>query len=374
LLAGLRDENAAYVLKCLCLPEAGSTTATAVDHVRLFRNRPELRWEYRVHEQILGAVRRSGGRVCWSDVVIQHTGYQDAALRRRKLERDLRLLRLQDADRPDDPFTLFNLGSVFQELGQPREALPLLRRSLERSDPADSIVRKLYALLAHCHRRLGERAAAASACQAGLRLYPEDAELLALEADLCAEAGNAEGAEACLLRLLHGKEGSHFASVDAGLRGFKARHKLALLYERQGRCAEAEAQWRAALAETPGFLPGWLALSDLLLAQERWSKLEEIAQQLEGVGRAPTEAAVLRARGHLARREFTAARSLLEAAIALAPQALRPRVALTHVLLQEGVDLVAAEQALRAVLALDPGHSEARHNLEVFRQQHSTPR
>src|SRR5439155_24590556 len=47
LLAGLQDDNAAYVMKCLCLPD-GSGTATLVDHVRLFRNRPDIRWRYRV--------------------------------------------------------------------------------------------------------------------------------------------------------------------------------------------------------------------------------------------------------------------------------------------------------------------------------------
>ncbi len=78
----------------------------------------------------------------------------------RKLERDLRLLRLEDADRPDDPFTLFNLGSVYQELGRHAEALPLLRRSLEKSHPRDSIVRKLYALIAGCQRQLGHTAEA----------------------------------------------------------------------------------------------------------------------------------------------------------------------------------------------------------------------
>src|SRR5438105_2817823 len=83
---------------------------------------------------------------------LKHAGYQDPALRRRKLERDLRLLGLEEAEQPDDPFTLFNLGSVYQELGKLDEALPLLRRSLERSAPGDSIVRKLYALLVHCHR------------------------------------------------------------------------------------------------------------------------------------------------------------------------------------------------------------------------------
>ena len=92
LFAGLTDENAAYVIKCLCVPDSQVNDGTMVDHVRLFRNRPDLRWDYRVHEQILPAVRATGGEVRWTDVVVKHVGYTDPALRRRKLERDLRLI------------------------------------------------------------------------------------------------------------------------------------------------------------------------------------------------------------------------------------------------------------------------------------------
>ena len=147
LIDGLRGENAAYVMKCLCLPDPETRTATVVDHVRLFRNDPALRWEYRVHEQILPSLRRGGGDVRWSDVVVRHVGYQDPALRRRKLERDGRILRLEHADKPDDPFILFNLGSIAHELGRCEEAVTFLGRSLALSNPKDSIVRKLYALL-----------------------------------------------------------------------------------------------------------------------------------------------------------------------------------------------------------------------------------
>jgi hypothetical protein len=56
---------------------------------------------------------------------------------------------------------------VFQDLGQVREALPLLQRSLARSQPRDSIVRKLYALIVQCHRHLGEHDQALAACRAG---------------------------------------------------------------------------------------------------------------------------------------------------------------------------------------------------------------
>src|SRR5262249_14958569 len=40
-----------------------------------------------------------------------------------------------------------------------------------------------------------------------------------------------------------------------------------------------------------------------------------------------------------------------------------------HALLQEGKDRAAAEEALRDVLVLDPGHAEARHNLAVLLDQ-----
>src|SRR5262249_42519599 len=145
----------AYSMKCFCVPGPLNPAGTYVDHVRLFRNHPRLRWKYRVHEQILGAVRDLGGDVRFTDVVIHHTGYVDPALRARKLRRDLRLLRWGREAAPDEPFSLFNLGQSLLDLGQPGEASKALRRSLERCDPNASIVRKLFALLSACARSLG---------------------------------------------------------------------------------------------------------------------------------------------------------------------------------------------------------------------------
>jgi tetratricopeptide (TPR) repeat protein len=158
---------------------------------------------------------------------------------------------------------------------------------------------------------------------------------------------------------------AQFASVDAGLKGYKTRHNLVTLYLQQGRVPEAEYQWQAALAERPDFLPAWLGLGEIYLVQQRWPELEEVLSHL---GELP-EAAALRARGHLARREFTPARDVLQAAIAGHPQALGPRVLLSHVLLQQGTDWHAAEHALHDVLALDPHHAEALRNLAVLRRQ-----
>jgi GT2 family glycosyltransferase/thioredoxin-like negative regulator of GroEL len=350
LFAGLKEENVAYVLKCLCLPD-DSGTATVVDHVRLFPNHPALRWQYRVHEQILPALRRLGAEVRRADIVIQHAGYQDPARRGAKLDRDLRLLQLEANEHPDDPFTLFNLGAVYQAQGRPAEALPLLRRSLERSHPADSIVRKLYALVALCHRQLGNRHEALAACREGRGYYPDDVELLFQEG------------------LARRELGDHFASVTAGLGGYLTRHNLAVVYAEQGRHPEAESQWRAALAERPDFEPAWLGLGELYLAQRRWPELEETARRWEERPAGAVQAEVLRARGELARREFAAARQRLEELIAREPEALAPREILSHVLLQEGRDWDAAEAALRHVLQLAPNHRAARRNLATLLRQ-----
>ena len=115
LLGGLRQgDEAAYVVRCACDPEPnGNGGQTVVDHIRLFPLRQDVRWTYRVHEQILPALRRANVPVRWTDVTVRHTGYSDPALRERKLQRDEKILQDDLAARPGEPFVLFNLlGSL----------------------------------------------------------------------------------------------------------------------------------------------------------------------------------------------------------------------------------------------------------------------
>jgi tetratricopeptide (TPR) repeat protein len=223
-----------------------------VDHIRVFPLRDDVRWSYRVHEQILPALRSAKVPVEWTDVTVRHTGYADQALRMRKLDRDWRILQEELAERPDDPFVLFNLGSIAVERKDWGHALGFLQRSLARSAPTDSITRKLFALIARVHQMTGDTQAALRTCAEGLSLDPADAELLFRKGVVHCHRGEPGEAEQCWRRILTLRRPEKFASVDQGIYGHLTRRNLAALARERGDHAEAECLWRAVLAECPG--------------------------------------------------------------------------------------------------------------------------
>jgi glycosyltransferase involved in cell wall biosynthesis len=263
LFDGLRTTSAAYVVRCSCDADPSGGGATIVDHIRLFPVRADVRWAYRVHEQILPALRRVGVEVRWTDAAVRHVGYNDPALRQRKLQRDQAILESELADRPDDPFVLFNLGAIAVEANEPRAALGFLQRSLAGSAPTDSITRKLYVLIARCHQLLGEPEAALAACGAGLAIDDNDAELWFRKAVLHRRGGDARKAEECWRKVLTLDRPERFSSVDEGIYGQLTRRNLAALAEERRDRAEAALQWAAVLAECPDDAEATTALTKL---------------------------------------------------------------------------------------------------------------
>jgi FkbM family methyltransferase len=368
LLASLPDRNVAYSMKCRCLAAPGQPP-TLVDHVRLFRRDPRIRWRYRIHEQILGSIRATGGEVLFADVVVTHTGYADPALRAQKLQRDLRLLEREYAEQPHDPFTLFNLGQTCAELRQFDRAVPLLQESLERSHPSDSIVRKLFVLLSNCHLAQGRADLALQVCTRGQAVCPDDAELLFLEAVLREELGDLHGARAALLRLLGSEESPHFASVVDGLRGHRGRHQLAHVCLRLGEHPEAEAIWHDVLHRHPDFRPAWVGLGELLLLQGRWKELGLVVAELERDPAGELDAVLLRARIYRMRQQFGPGRQLLEHARQRWPDSMPLLLQYSYMLLQEDTDHALADRVLAEILARDPGNEEARNNRRVLHRR-----
>ena len=113
LLGGLRPgDDAAYVSGARAIRSPTATAGRRSSTISGCSLCDRMcRWTYRVHEQILPALRRANVPVRWTDVTVRHTGYSDPALRERKLQRDEKILQDDLAARPGEPFVLFNSGA-----------------------------------------------------------------------------------------------------------------------------------------------------------------------------------------------------------------------------------------------------------------------
>lgn len=290
-------------------------TPTAVDHVKLFRNDPRIRFSGRIHEQLLPSIRRLGGDVEWTELFVRHSGSDtSAAGRARKQERDLRILRLELEDDPDSTFTLFNIGMTLLDMGRPAEALDPLARSLQLAEVGDSHLRKIYALLCQAYWECGRQRTALRTALQGLQVCPGDGELLFRCGALHQAMGSWAEAEQCFLSVIAANTERHFSSVDRGIFGIKAWHNLAIVYGQQGRAALQADAWRKVINYDPN---NWAAWRELLFTLASAKDITSI-EQLAGVDTALPLAAhivpLARALAHVVRDNAPAAIAELEVA------------------------------------------------------------
>ncbi len=254
-----------YVAQVHC-ESSESGQMTVVDHVKVFRNLPGLRFEHRIHEQILPAIRRAGGTVAFTDLYVTHKGsIQTPEVRQRKIERDFRILAKDLEERPDHPFVLFNLGMTHEDVGNYAEAESLLTRCLEASADGESHVRKTYSLLVNSLKGQGRLQSAVETANQALRKFPDDKELLFRRSILHLELNQLDLAARDMEQVIQESIDRTFQSLDQGITGHKAFHNLGVIYEQQGKFRDAENCWQQAIQLCPAFSVSWLALARLYL-------------------------------------------------------------------------------------------------------------
>lgn len=130
---------------------------------RLFRNRPEFRYEQAIHEQIRPAIERCGGWVVPSDLIIWHYGYatQTAQGQQNRARRNLELLEQALEATPNDVYLHYQIGVTHKSLGQFDLAETYLRQAVKLGLPTlgeeicDNALMKL-AQLAYSAKRYGD--------------------------------------------------------------------------------------------------------------------------------------------------------------------------------------------------------------------------
>ena len=102
----------------------GGVTGTVFNQIRLFPNRPDLRFTSPIHEQILPAIETAGIPVEYLPIQIIHTGYANGDLALKKQERNRLLLTRQIRENNHvTAVTYYTLAMACLDLGDPQSAL-----------------------------------------------------------------------------------------------------------------------------------------------------------------------------------------------------------------------------------------------------------
>lgn len=346
----------------------GTMDKTVVDHVKLLRNRPDLRFEGRIHEQILPAIRAANGDVAFSDLFVIHAGSdQSENGKARKIERDLRILHAELEEQPEHPFVLFNLGMTYADIDEHDKAIDYLLQSINLSDPGQSQVRKAYALLVGSCMQANRIDEAWQACANGRALFPKDPELLFREGMIHHHLGRLHQAARAYLAALSNDDDRHFTSIDPDIVGNKARHNLARVYEDMEDYPKALQLWQQIVSEVPGYRLGWRGIGEIYLKQERWDEASSLAERLlhDPMLHSPAlraEGALLAANISIAIGQPGQACQLLDEALAHHPADIDLLRSLSKVVFEQKAPDEALP-VLKHLASADPKDASAHHNL-----------
>lgn len=211
----------------------------------------------------MASLKRPGSTIARCKAFVLHSGYDTSEEgQARKRARDEKLLKLDLEERPDHPFVLFNLGMTAHYTNDHIMAIDWLRKCIRNSDPAESHVRKAYAMLAVSHVKRGDLIEAGKTLRKGLKLLPDDPELHFHAAQLATTQERYDDAKKHYKKTLEADIDGHFSSVDRGILGFKTMHNLAQVDMLCNDYQSARDWWRKAADAAPEFLPSVFCLFD----------------------------------------------------------------------------------------------------------------
>jgi glycosyltransferase involved in cell wall biosynthesis len=326
---------------------------TAVNHntLRLFRNRPEYRFEGRIHEQIAQCL--PGGmpeRIEQPSVRIEHYGYLGAVRdAKEKSRRNIELLERQQADGEMSPFLCFNLGSEYAASGDAEGALKqfqaawdMLDHDSERSSYGyvPSLTNRLVKAL-RTNERYDEAIARA---QEGLEIFPGFTDLLLEQAHCARERGDLDAAAEIVQRCLEMGDAPARYSPMVGCGSYLALGVLADIRRDQGDYDECERLLGECLSDHPGYLGAVHPFATVMLM--RGLEPEAMVATVEATVGTLTPSAHFMVGSALYEHKYAPAAELqFRALLAKQPSSDPARVALSETLLSQSRWADAAEAA-----------------------------
>src|SRR5271165_6312534 len=330
-----------------------SEAGTAVRHeaLRLFRNRPEYRFEGRLHEQIAPRLPAYlPERIESTEVRVEHYGYLGAVWRsRQKARRNSELLRLEQADGPATPFLHYNLGSEHAAVGDAATALGEFERAWEllstRADRdshrfAPTLIARLVKALGACGRPQEVLVRA----EEGLVRFPGFTDLVLEQARAASALGQEDAAIEFYERCIEMGDAPRRYTAKVGCGSYLPRMHLAELHQARGDLERAIELLEHSLREHPRFIGTVLPYASALLAAgvEPGAVVAEIERRVPDPG--PGARFMLGTALYEA-GATVAGEAQFRAVLSLKPDSARAHVALAETLLAQRRYAAAAREA-----------------------------
>jgi tetratricopeptide (TPR) repeat protein len=261
-LTGRTWREAFYLAETNFLGEEGDGTAVSHAALRVFRNRPEYRFDGRLHEQI--ADKLPGylpERLEWTPVRVEHYGYlQVVRDAKEKSRRNIEILRAQMAETANPtPFLHFNLGAELAAAGEVHAAVAEFETAWAavRADAAlgaYGYVPSLASRLVKGLRAAGRLDEAWARGDEALELLPRFTDIVLEQGTIAHQRGEDRRAQELFERCLEmGDAPSRYTSI-VGAGTFLALQALAQVHRGRGELERAQELLERALAEHPRYL------------------------------------------------------------------------------------------------------------------------
>ncbi|MFP4529432.1 MAG: glycosyltransferase [Candidatus Kapaibacterium sp.] len=144
--------------------------------LRLFVNRPDVRFSGIIHEQTTDSIINAGLKIRNSGIRFRHLGYSSApdAMRRKNL-RNLELLNIALNSDPENAHNLFQRARTYLALGDPDKAEADVARAIELAPPKGSVLPQALNFGAVIARQRGDLPTAESRARRSLELVADQA-------------------------------------------------------------------------------------------------------------------------------------------------------------------------------------------------------
>lgn len=231
--------------------------------IRLIRNGRGYFYRGRVHEQLAGT--EGPPNLTATEIRFYHYGYLASEIKKKeKHRRNMKLIRRELEDDPENGFMQFNLGNEYLTIGKTEEAMKCYQGSYRTLEPSMGYGSMLLTRMILCCEQLGRTEEQCLYLREGLSLYPELPDFEYLRASMFQRHGKLLKAIRSYQKCIRIGPPPPDGNSVLGVSTFKPHDRLAALYERLGERKLALRHCREAIRCNPNDREAFSRAFDLL--------------------------------------------------------------------------------------------------------------